>query len=268
MTKIPLDTPQLHIAATMHRGNNPDQQDAMWLVGTSFQSDNLPLQSMDCTGGLFAIADGVANSSMPARASLLAVKALATALKAHPEWSVYDGLLGARHVRAAQTALCDAFAAGRLAWGSATTLVAAQIENGRVAVVNSGDSRAYLIRADGEVRQLSRDHTLLQQMIDRGEAEPGVEYARMYYALGDCLVADQEMDDFAVHRKVVELHSGDRLILCSDGVHDEVNVESWLTAMAGELDPLKMVGITRQAVFERGAADNFSIIALVFEVQP
>lgn len=46
-------------------------------------------------------------------------------------------------------------------------------------------------------------------MIERGEAEPGVEYAGMYHALSDCLVADAEMDDFAVHREVIELRPGD-----------------------------------------------------------
>lgn len=67
----------LQVAASMHRGSPPDQQDAMWLAGVSFQHDDLPAQSFDCTDGLFAIADGVANSPMPARASLLAVEALA-----------------------------------------------------------------------------------------------------------------------------------------------------------------------------------------------
>lgn len=262
------NTAQLRVAVTMHRGNNPDQQDAIWLAGTAFQHDDLPMQVIDCDQGLFAVADGLANSPTPARASRLALEALAKSLRDHPEWTAYDGLPGSRHVRAAQTALCEAVATRQLTRGAATTVVAAHVQQGRVAVLNSGDSRAYLIRANGSTRQISRDHTELQHMIDRGEAEAGVQYASMYYLLSDCLAADPESSDFAIHRDTLELHPGDRLILCSDGVHDEVDEVQWLAAMAAESDPARLVEITRQTVFDRGASDNFSIIALACTVQP
>lgn len=262
------EKPSLRVAATMHRGNNPGQQDAMWLAGESLQHDDLPPQRFDCDDGLFAVADGLANSPTPERASRLAVEALAKSLRNHPERTGYDGLPGTRHVRAAQTALCDALASHRLPPGSSTTLVVAYVQDGRVVVLNSGDSRAYLIRADGGVKQVSRDHTELQKLIDSGEAEAGVEYASMYYVLSDCLVADPEGYDFAVHREVIEWHPGDRLILCSDGVHDTLDEVEWLAAMVAEPDPVKMVEGTRQAVLARGAPDNFSIIALVCPVQP
>lgn len=259
------EKPQLHVAATMHRGNNPGQQDAMWLGGTTFQHDDLSPQRFDCDDGLLAIADGVANSPRPERASRLAVAALAKSLFNHPERTGYDGLPGIRHVRAAQMALCDALASHRLPPGSSTTLVAAYVQVGRVVVLNSGDSRAYLIRADDGMKQVSRDHTELQKLIDSGEAEAGVEYASMYYALSDCLVADPESRDFSVHREVIEWHAGDRLILCSDGVHDVLDAVEWAAAMMAEPDPMKMVEATRQAVLARGAPDNFSVIALLLE---
>lgn len=262
------EKPQLRFAATMHRGNNPDQQDTMWLAGKSFQQDDLLPQLFDCDDGLFAVADGLANSPKPERASRRAVEALAKSLRDHPEWEGYDGLPGTRHVRAAQAALCDALASRQLPPGSSTTLVAAYVQQSRAVVLNSGDSRAYLLRADGRVKQLSRDHTELQRMIDNGEAQAGVEYASMYYVLSDCLAAAPECDDFAVHRETTELHPGDRLILCSDGVHDVLDVVTWLAAMAAQPDPVRMVEVTRQAVLERGAPDNFSIIALVCGEQP
>lgn len=258
----------LRVAATMHRGNNPGQQDAMWLMGRLFQQDDLPPQLFDCHDGLFAVADGLANSPTPERASRLAVEALAKSLHDHPEWTGYDGLPSTRHVHAAQAALCDALASRQLLPGSSTTLVAACVQQNHVAVLNSGDSRAYLIRSDGSAKQLSRDHTELRRMIDNGEAQAGVEYASMYYVLSDCLAAAPECDDFAVHRETTELHPGDRLILCSDGAHDVLDDLTWLAAMAVQPDPVKMVEATREAVLARGAPDNFSIITVVCGERP
>lgn len=256
---------RLRIAATMHRGRNRHQQDAMWLAGEACQHVDMPPREITLTEtALLTIADGVAPSPMPARASRLAVKALAEKLDAHSDWS-FDGLLGVRHVRAAQVTLCDALASRALAWGASTTLVAAHLRGNRLAIVNSGDSRAYLIRSNGGATQLSRDHTELQHLIDSGQADAGIQYASVYHALSDCLAADPEAGDFAVHRETTDLQPGDRLILCSDGVHDVLDETQWLAAMAAMPNPLAMIEATRSAVLEHGAPDNFSVIALAYQ---
>ena len=258
---------RLRIAATMHRGRNRHQQDAMWLAGCACQHADMPPREIPVAAEtLLVIADGVATSPTPARASLLVVQALAERLQARPEWS-FDGLLGTRHVRATHTVLCDALASRRLAWGASTTLVAAHLRGNHLAIVNSGDSRAYLIRNNSDTTQLSRDHTELQHLIDSGQAQAGIEYASVYHALSDCLIADPEAEDFAVHRETTELKPGDRLILCSDGVHDVLDESAWLAAMAAETDPLGMVEATRRSVLERGAPDNFSMLALAYGAQ-
>lgn len=267
MTTALPTTMKLRVAATMHKGRNPQQQDAMWLAGEACQhADMLPRETfIGADDRLFAIADGVAISPGASGASKTALKALNDALAAHPDWS-FDGLLGNRHVRAAQVALCDALAKRALAWGSSTTLVAAHLLGDQLAVVNSGDSRAYLIKSDGRTRQLSRDHTELQHLIDSGQAQPSTEYASVYQSLSDCLIADPEAGDFAVHRETTQLQPGDRLILCSDGVHDVLDEPKWLATVLATPDPLAMVAITRKAVLKRGAPDNFSMIALAFGI--
>lgn len=267
MTTAPLTPTKLRVAATMHHGRNPQQQDAMWLAGEACQHADMPPHETTFTADnrLFAIADGIATSPGASRSSKTALKALANALNAHPDWS-FDGMLGVRHVRAAQAALCDALASRALAWGSSTTLVAAHLIGDRLAVVNSGDSRAYLIKSDGRTRQLSRDHTELQHLIDSGQAQPGTEYASVYQSLSDCLIADPEAGDFAVHREAIQLQAADRLILCSDGVHDVLDEPEWLATLLATPDPLAMVTITRKAVLEHGAPDNFSMIAMTFGV--
>lgn len=254
--------PRLDVAMCMHKGRCPRQQDAMWIGGIAFQHANLlPQVTHSDADALFAIADGVAASPTAARASRVAVQALAECLSAHPDWS-FDALVGARHVRTAQQRLCEALAAGRLAYGASTTLVAAHIRDDRLAVVNSGDSRAYLLRRDGTIERLSRDHTERQHLLDSGAAAEGIDYASLYDALSDCLIADPEAQDFAVHHHATTLCHGDRLILCSDGVHDVVEEAAWLSAMVRECDPLQMVDRTRSALLAKGAPDNFSMIVV------
>lgn len=255
---------RLLVAATMHKGRSGQQQDAMCLAGKVMQeADFVPARIPTGSPALIAIADGVAASPTAARVSLLALQALDRNVHQHPEWSM-DGMINARHVRAVQQDLCDAAARGRLAANASTTLVAAQIRGNCVAIVNSGDSRAYLLRGNDSSRRLSRDHSELQNLLDSGEAEAGVAYASVYDALSDCLVAGPYAEDFAVHHETTQLASGDRLILCSDGVHDVLSETEWLAAMRAQRDPLDMVVYTRHAVLDAGAPDNFSMLAVAW----
>ena len=83
--------------------------------------------------------------------------------------------------------MCDVLAKGKT-FGSATTF----------ASVSVGDSRVYRISAEGVWEQISRDHTLLNTLIDQGEADSETEYASIYGMLDGCLVADDEETDFPV----------------------------------------------------------------------
>ncbi|MFO1517569.1 MAG: PP2C family serine/threonine-protein phosphatase [Lysobacterales bacterium] len=257
-----LATLRLEAAFCTHKGNCAQQQDAIWIGDAVHQRDNL-LPRVVPVGPetLFAIADGVASGPAAAKASKLAVQALAASLKAQPEGS-FDGLVAARHVRAVQQRLCEALAAGRLAYGASTTIVAVHVRGDRTAVVNSGDSRAYLLRHGGDIERLSRDHSERQRMIDEGCASADIEYASVYSALSDCLVADPEAGDFAVHRTTATLRAGDCLILCSDGVHDVLKEAEWLDGLVQLREPLRQVTEIRQKVLKKGAPDNFSVIAI------
>ena len=255
---------RLEAAICTMRGNCPNQQDAMWIDGKVYQHPHCEptTVSIGQDEALLVICDGVAPSPDAARASRFAAMAMADSLKKHPDWG-FDGLASTRHVRAAQQKLCEWMQRGKLAYSASTTLVAAHIRGDRLAVVNCGDSRAYLLRHDGKVERLSRDHTIKNRLLDSGEAQQGVEYASMYNALSDCLIADPEdSETFAIHRETTTLHPGDRLILCSDGVHDAVDESAWLAAMARQDVPLWMVRDTERMVVEAGAPDNFSVVVV------
>jgi len=80
--------------------------------------------------------------------------------------------------------------------------------------------------------------------------------------VSDCLIADPEAEGFAAHRETATLQPGERVILCSDGVHDVFDQSEWLSAMVQEATPLSMAAETRRRVLLSGAPDNFSIITL------
>jgi len=255
------------IAYCMHRGASPRQQDAL-LIGTGVhQSGNLlPAEIVHHGDVLIALADGVAASPHAQLASRFVLNALPQVLQQRPEWQ-QDGFVTGRHVREVHARLCADIAQRPQLHGSSTTLVVAQVKDTRAAVLNSGDSRAYVRRADGDVRQVSRDHTELQQLRDSGEADDSTEYASLYGALSDCLVADSLESSFAIHLATPLLAAGDMLVLCTDGVHDVLGDRRWKQLIGENADPLLLVSVARAAVLEAGAFDNFSVIALLNQGQ-
>ena len=245
------------VAFTQHHGKDkkcPKQQDALWNGVDVFQELNL--RSGQYTSTLesltVAVADGVGASPQAERASRLVLDALAAEIAGGAAFDV-------RLVRRLHGGLCDALARG-VTFGSATTLAATEFSGDHCKVINVGDSRVYRIAADGKWQQLSHDHTLINTMITRGEAEAGKEYASFYHCLDSCLVADDEETDFLVHRTEVPFLSGDALLLCSDGVHETLSEMALHGLVDQSLSPQAQVEAWRHAVLAAGAPDNFSMV--------
>lgn len=246
------------IVTTSHRGKRPCvQQDALFDGVDCIQSADLAPNSQLIHAPLtFAVADGVSVSAQPQRASLTAL----TLLKKLCEQSELNPKL----IRVLHEQLCDQLAKGQT-YGSSTTLVAAQIIDNHCTIVNVGDSRAYLfnlINSQSQSTQLSRDHTIINGLIERGEASPDTEYAGIYNGLEHCLIADFEEFDFAIHHTKLRVNTGDTLLLCSDGVHDELGDERLFSLFDGRLTLIEQAQVWRDAVLRSGASDNFSMVLL------
>ena len=245
----------LEIAYTQHSGGaSRQQQDAIWTGQSILQTRNVQVRSH--TGEapvLLAVADGVAASTRPARASRFVVEALS-------RFGSHERLTG-KQVRKIQDQLADKYAGGDT-HGSSTTLVAARVTENRCEIVNVGDSRAYLFSPEGECRQLSEDHTILNALIASGEVIPeeGVEYAQMYQGLAHCLTADAEEYGFALHFQESAFDKGAGLLLCSDGLHDAIGDGKIRELYQAGLSAADQVGRWRQAVIEAGVPDNLSIL--------
>lgn len=248
--------PMIDIAYTQFSGRSGrPQQDAIWNGKAALQAKDIPSTSYVAhpVSIMLAVADGVSASRSPALASRFVIDAVANATA--------DAPLTGKSVRRAHEALCNKYAHGAMR-GSSTTLVAARLVNTTCEIVNVGDSRAYLISANGEWVQLSHDHTILNELIASGEVtvDEGVEYARIYQGLAHCLTADHEEYGFSVHYRKVTLRQGDGLLLCSDGLHDAVGEDYLRQLYCGDRSPKEQVRVWRKAVLDAGAPDNLSII--------
>lgn len=141
--------------------------------------------------------------------------------------------------------------------GMGTTLVATLVINGRAAVVNVGDSRAYHIKDDGIV-QISRDHSVVQDMVERGELtqEESRTHPRknlITRALGTS--PNIECDIF-----YPEMSEGDYILLCSDGLSNLVNDQEILYEIRHGENIDDCGNNLLKIALDRGAPDNITLI--------
>ena len=140
--------------------------------------------------------------------------------------------------------------------GMGTTLVGALVLPEKLFVVNVGDSRAYLIR-NGEIHQITRDHSLVQLLVSRGELT--AEQARVHpkkNLITRALGVDPEVQSDVF---CVPAGPGDRLVLCSDGLTNLISDEELLeTCREGEPETCCRYLMAR--TLELGAPDNVTIV--------
>jgi protein phosphatase len=141
--------------------------------------------------------------------------------------------------------------------GMGTTLTGALVSEDEVTIVHVGDSRAYLFR-DGELRQLTRDHSLVEELRRRGrltseEAEEHPQRSIITRALGP----DAEVDpDLHSH----QARSGDVFLLCSDGLTSMVREERLRQIL---VESSSLDEASRALVDEanrRGGRDNITVV--------
>lgn len=139
-----------------------------------------------------------------------------------------------------------------------STVVALLIEGDRAACVWAGDSRCYLWRGS-RLYQLSRDHSLLQQLIDEQQLSPS-EAARhpAAHALTRAIGASDELK-----LEILELDvlPGDAFLLCSDGLYQGVSVDDLGAALNLPSPQLTLNRLFQQAL-DGPARDNLSAVVI------
>jgi protein phosphatase len=142
--------------------------------------------------------------------------------------------------------------------GMGTTLVAALFYDNKVSVAHVGDSRAYRLRG-GEFEQLTLDHSLLQELVDRGfyseeEAQRSTNRNYVTRALGVEPTVDVEVHEF-------DVLPDDIYLLCSDGLCDMVEDEDIHLTISTFNASLDVVGQQLvQLSNDHGGRDNISVM--------
>ena len=211
------------------------------------------------TARLVAVADGVGGAAAGEVASGAAIDVLAhlekrwlsEPLAEELETAIRDG-----NERIGFIAECRPEYAGM-----GTTVTAVAIED-RYVVANIGDSRSYLYR-DGVLTQLTRDDSLIQELLDSGVVDPAT--ARRHPQRSVVLQALDGDPSRRVKVQSLSARAGDRLLLCSDGLSDYVDAAAISEAL--RIGPRDASADRLLALaLEAGAPDNVSVV--VADVAP
>ena len=207
---------------------------------------------------LFLVADGMGGHVAGEVAAQMAVqevlRLLRAAIEAHPETAPELLLQRALEQTSAHV---WAQSKSRLEWTDmGTTLVALWVSGPRAVVAHMGDSRVYRFRAQSGLSQLTRDHTLVELLIESGDLsreEAGMHPMR-HQITRFCGTEGEAIADVSAW----DIESGDLFLLCSDGVSNELS--------DGDISRLLQEGHEAQtivdAALEAGGRDNATALTI------
>lgn len=215
---------------------------------------------------LMLVADGMGGHLHGETAARIAVQFIAEAFRRKAKPALPDPPLFLRQaITGAHHAIVEhAAAGGRLAEAPRTTCVACVVQAGDACWAHAGDSRLYHIR-HGRILAQTKDHSRVQQLIDQGRirekafgAHP--ERNRIFSCLGSAGPPQVDLSG------TVQLHAGDALILCSDGLWSPLS--SKIISSAVEKSGIMQAAPELLDEAERRAGracDNLSVVALTWE---
>ncbi|MBA2543527.1 MAG: Stp1/IreP family PP2C-type Ser/Thr phosphatase [Deltaproteobacteria bacterium] len=209
--------------------------------------------------GLYAVLDGMGGANAGDIASQMARDAL------HEYVTQRRGSLAPRQlleaaIQAGSAAVYKASQANRERHGMGTTVVACLIvDPNHVVVGHVGDSRCYLLR-QGRLQALTRDHTIVEELVDRGLLTPDEAERHPYKnVLSRNLGARPET---RVDLVELELKPGDRLLLCSDGLYGYSSVEAIQYVLGSGDAPDHVARDLIDLALRGGGGDNVSTIVI------
>ncbi|MCW2598677.1 MAG: serine/threonine protein phosphatase [Frankiales bacterium] len=204
---------------------------------------------------LLAVADGMGGHAAGEVASAVAIASLAPLDEDAPGPDLLAALREAAH--SANGHLRDMVAADGSLLGMGTTLVALLFSGGRVGVLHVGDSRCYLLR-DGELTQITHDHTLVQTLIDEGRLSAADASTHPQRSVITRVLDGR--DDVELDLSVREARVGDRYLVCSDGLTGPVGSIDTLHEALTIQDPQACVDRLVQLALRGGGPDNVTAI--------
>jgi protein phosphatase len=208
-------------------------------------------------GLLFVVADGMGGHRGGREASSIAVRTISDVFYSGEQASIIERLKNA--FDEANIAVREFGQSHPEHRGLGTTLTALAVHKGNMYVAHVGDSRAY--RVSGEtIVQLTEDHSIVQEWLRKGwitgeQARTHPERSLLYRALG--VGADVVVDIV----EGIEHESGDRFVLCSDGLTTHVEEEE-IREIVSSRDPGEACDALVDLALERGGVDNVTVLVM------
>ena len=195
---------------------------------------------------IIGIADGISNSNHAEKASKCVMSALQKiqTLSRNTIPYLQDKL---------SEQLADTY------FGSATTFVAAEIDqvNQKAKIVSVGDSRAYIIDEAGKWRQITKDHSILSELLELSPHQKEEDFATIYG--GDY----SEFQDKIFYQEI-EIKQCESLLLCSDGLTDGLSDEMREKIWQKYPDDKDRLTVCRKMIEKQSFSDDLSVIICAF----
>ena len=206
---------------------------------------------------VFAVCDGVGGHAAGEVASAIAVRTIS---QLAPD-TADDARLGAA-VEEANSAIISAAQSGQGRDGMGCTASAVVIDGSRMAVAHVGDSRVYLL-SGGVLVRITHDHSYVEELVDAGEIT--ADEARVHPSRSIITRALGSDSDMYADHFTLDVHAGDRIIICSDGLSSMVpdaKIESVAISCA---TPQAAADTLVSAALEGGGHDNVTVIVVDVE---
>lgn len=284
----------VQIMGITFKGNatHDEQQDAMFVVDGWYQTDRGLTQAYTCNDGFcVAVSDGVADSKHAAACSRAVVQAVEKAWQQHRRRILENQVSNRPIMEMSYIHEQVAHAPQKYRYSSATLALVyrpyrtqqqiAADKTHPVVIKHVGDSRVYKYQEVNGKRIwqcLTRDHNLLNQMLDEQAREKGTtvnpeDYNRegmagSLYALTECLMidADEQVNPMPAYQSLtLNPAQGDYLLICSDGISDLMPCQDWPDLHAGLSMSAWLTQLMRQIYQSSGRAyDNGTAILMQF----
>jgi serine/threonine protein phosphatase PrpC len=221
--------------------------------------DNLFFEA-DPYVGLFIVADGMGGHAAGEVASEMAVQIVARELKGIRNLGDRDTIDRVRRaLKSANAAIFERTISEIDKQGMGTTVSALMLSGGRYLIGQVGDSRVYLLR-DGALRQVTKDHSYVQEQVDAGFLTP--EQARYHpysNVITRCVGASQDVEPDTYDG---EVKTGDLFLVASDGLTGMVDDRRLQQLLLSRASPGRLVDALISEANGRGGLDNITAIVV------
>ena len=222
------------------------------------RSNNEDYFISDTEMGIFILADGMGGANAGEFASHLSAETIYEFLLHAPSRNGLDTLQEA-FLEANQFVRKAAKTNPGLEGMGTTLLVARDMGEGRLQVGSVGDSRAYLLSRDG-LSLITQDQTWVAEVGARlGLSDEALRSHPMRHVL---TMAVGTAEDLRVHSRVIQMTTGDQVLLCSDGLHGVLDEKTLREALDSEKSLPEKCHYLVEAAKEKGGPDNVTVLLI------